>query len=342
MLQKELHLTRVAFFSRDKDGLKGEGPGRVPSISLEDPIFQLLSRSPKPLTLPKKDKSIWLVFWPIWVGQELVACYALGPKRNGSPLSSDERKLMELLILRTTLFLKEARLWELIEAENRKSSLGFLSAGMLHEIRNPLTALNTLIQLLPQKKRDVAFMESFEKITSREIRRLIHITENILDILKPGIDLMAPVKLEDVVNHVVGLLTPLFATKKVELSVKQTSSLVLKGNEKQIEILVLNLLQNAFQAVPKGGKIRITTHLSRQKHSGKDPWIELRMKDNGKGISKENLDKIFEPFFSTRVDGMGLGLAICQKIIQNHEGYMGVKSSSGRGTTFTLCFPRFF
>jgi signal transduction histidine kinase len=136
----------------------------------------------------------------------------------------------------------------------------------------------------------------------------------------------------------VQLLSPLFASKNVELKSINLPGLKLKGDGGQIESLVVNLLQNALQSVGSRGKVAISTgFIPRQKDRG--PFVEIKVRDNGPGITKEKLTKIFEPFYSTRTDGTGLGLAICRKIVENHKGFLMATSPAKKGTSFKITLP---
>lgn len=213
----------------------------------------------------------------------------------------------------------------------------FASAALAHEIRNPLTALATLVQLLPHKQGDPGFMASFQEIASREIGHLIHLTENYLDIQNVEITKKGIVDLEKVIRQVTELLTPLFGEKKVRLEVRLSKRpLFIGGDTHQMKSLASNLLKNALEAVQRQGQVEITLTPS-GKNSG--AWACLKVKDNGRGIPRNALGKVFKPYFSTQGRGRGLGLAICRKIVQNHGGRLEVRSSSRRGTEFSVLLP---
>jgi signal transduction histidine kinase len=292
----------------------------------------------KPLTRTMGRKKAWSVYWPVLIDRECVACYVLELKSGVSRLTDEEKVFMELLADRTGDFLGEKRLWEKIQDANRQDIFGWMSAAMVHEIRNPLTALDTLLQLLPRKRGDDLFMDSFQKLMQREISRLSDLTNDLLDLSNVRLEKMAEIDLREVIQQVTQLMGPLFYSKNIKLKVNVPKPLFLKGNEAQIESLFINLLQNALKAVRSDGVVEISTSLSAHSQYGPD-WICVQVKDNGKGISVKNIGKIFTPFFSADRLGTGLGLAICQKIMKNHEGFIKVKSFSGKGTVFSLYFP---
>lgn len=332
-------MSQAVFWVRHKDGFETlDEDGALFSPAPRD-LYGRLNQRRKPWLFSSNQKKGWSGFWPVLVDRQLAACYGLGRVTGGKKLGKDEKTLMELLADRTACFLKEKQIWRHLEAANRQSSLGLMSAAMIHEIRNPLTALSTLVQLLPQKKDDEKFMESFQKLMLQEINRLTRLTETFLNFSKSVKGQSSLVDLGRVVEQAVQLLNPLFATKKVRLNAPVAKGMVLKGDESQIESLVLNLLQNAFQSVGNHGVVEVSIKLFSRFSAGPGPWIELRVKDNGRGISKAELSKIFTPFFSTRESGTGLGLAICQKVVQNHGAYLKVVGQVKKGAIFSVIFP---
>ncbi len=338
ILKAKLGLTQAIFFYRDKEGLINPAIKTSIPKSVYKTLNQGSDQNLKPWYCPKKVSSAWLGFWPVKSGIGWGTCYGLGRKRNGEALSAEEKKLMELLVDRTSLELETQRLWESLERSDRLASVGFMSASMVHEIRNPLTALGTLVQLLPRKKNNPEFMESFQKLMLREIDRLNCLTETYLNFSKFNVEKAEWVDLHQLIGQKIQLLAPLFASKNVQLKSDNPPGLRLKGDGTQIESLVVNLLQNALQSVGPRGKVAISSSfIPRKKDKG--PFAEIKVRDNGPGITKENLDKIFDPFYSTKADGTGLGLAICRKIVENHNGLLTAASPANGGTHFRIMLP---
>lgn len=337
-LQKKIGFSQAVFALRHEKVLKTTG-GKSPfSAPDQKAVMAHLSRTLKPWIRGKKDGGRWLGFWPVVVRKDWVGCFALSRKPRHQGFSSEEKKLMELLADRTAFYLEEQRLWKYLKRADRQSSLSFMSAAMIHEIRAPLTALSSLVQMLPEKKDDELFMSAFQPLMLREINRLSGMTETFLGFTKFYPKGTGRIEFSQVVDQTVKLLGPLFEIKRVQLKVKNSRDLFFKGNEAQMESLILNLLQNALESVDSRGKVEISTALSSRPAHGPAPWIELKVKDNGTGISKENLKKIFNPYFSTKGGGTGLGLAICQRVVENHRGNIKA-SSSKRGTVFQIFLP---
>lgn len=280
----------------------------------------------------------WAALWPVLFGGECIACWALGPKVQKASRKKEEDQIMELVCARTAFWLEQRGLWNRLESANRQATLGWLLGAVVHEIRNPLAALNTFVQLMPQKGGDKEFLQSFHRVASKEIERLNGLTGNLLDFLKTEPEKLKKTDLRQLVDHAADLAQPLFRSKKVELKIQVSKPLLVNGNEGQLESLVFNLLQNAFSAAGAGGWIAVAGELRRDKAKG-GPFVLLQVKDNGKGISKEELGLIFNSFYSSTKGGSGLGLAICQKIVSNHGGRLEVKSRPGKGSVFSVYLP---
>jgi two-component system, NtrC family, sensor histidine kinase HydH len=340
-LQQNLGLRKALFVFRHADVLKTPD-GKKPFKPL---VQKMVLKHFKQLSIPwicqREIYFPWLGFWPVVAGGKWVGCYALGRKLDKDGLSEEEAQLMGLLADRTGLYLEERRLWRLLERVDRESSLGFLSAAVIHEIRNPLTALSALAQLLPQKKTDKNFLESFERLMLRETGRLTNLTENFLGFLRPTGKDAVQIDFTGIVNQMTDLLKPLFVAKGIQLKVNNSAGLYLMGDTNQIKSLILNLSQNAFESAGLRGTVGISTTWMPHSVHGPGSWIEFKVKNSGPGISKENLENVFNPYFSTKERGSGLGLTICQKVVENHQGIIKT-SSSNRSTVFHVFLPAHF
>ena len=260
--------------------------------------------------------------------------------KNSRPFSKDDKAFLGLV----SFFLREplgARaLWARAERLNRQAALGFLSGVLAHELRNPLTALQTLLQLFPRKSGDEAFLAQFQKIMSEQVGRLQYLSENHLSWLKSGPELEAAVDLTKLAEKTLEFLRPLFKSKGAELTLLPARGAFIKAGVFQIESLLLNLIQNAFHALPpQKGKVAVSIHAPIGLRGKPGSWVELRVADNGRGIKSENLKKIFDPFFTTREEGTGLGLLICRQIVERSGGFLTAKSGKRGKTLFKALFP---
>lgn len=280
------------------------------------------------------------LFCPVVIKKELAACLVLGPKVKGASFTTAEMELLEFVVERIALRIRQENLWEELAKANRRALAGWISSAMIHEIRNPLSALNTLVQLLPRKRNDEVFLLSFESLMRKEIERLGKLTEDLLAFSKDAKGGTTQVDLSVLLEHLGRLLKPLFRSKKVNLTIDVPRGLLIQGSEDQLESLFLNLLQNSFKAIKTNGKIEITG-----KHLAKSPYgknkIKIEVQDNGQGFSGDLGKKIFDPYFSTDPNGAGLGLVICQRVVENHGGHISVKSAPRKGALFSVFFPKF-
>lgn len=324
---------------RRDGGFETLDPENPEPVSLPPPGLRRLTGSPRPQPVSVPNSPIpWTFFWPVVVEGECVACWALSPKAGTPSLGPDAKMILEIVSERTAWSLGERSLWEGLENANRQNTLGWMSAAVLHEMRNPLTALGTYVQLLPQKRKDEAFLDSFEKLVQKEINRLISLTGDFLHFLRADPERWEKVELTPLLEHVSELVQHLFHSRGVKLRVKASKTPAFKGNRSQIESLILNLLQNALEAVKNRGEVLVSLKAlpSRGHRPGR---IQLQVKDDGPGIPQRDFHRIFRPFFTSKSAGSGLGLAICQKVVENHQGKMDVKTVPGKGTTFSILLP---
>lgn len=222
-----------------------------------------------------------------------------------------------------------------IERSERLKTVSSLALGVAHEIKNPLTALKTFTEFLPEKYKDENFLKKFSTIIPREVERINRIVRQLLDFSKPTPPILKPTNICQILEEILELMNNEFLKKRVQLNKQcENYGLFVNIDAAQIKQVFYNIIINALDSMPKGGRIFITTK------SFDDDKIELILKDEGCGISKENLKNIFNPFFSTKDEGTGLGLAISHQIIKNHNGTIEIKSDLNQGTTVMIRLPR--
>jgi PAS domain S-box-containing protein len=233
----------------------------------------------------------------------------------------------------------------------RLAALGTLAAGMAHEIRNPLSAIKAFVQLLPRKLEKPGFLEKFQRTVPRELERINRLIEDLLELAR------APkyqFELRDVgaiLTHTVELFEEQMLQMGIHCHREISSSLPLVwADTDQLAKAFNNLVQNAIQAMPRGGElmVRASTHTKDDtprpwEEAGSQPepesWLGIEVADTGVGIMPEDLKNIFNPFFTTKDAGTGLGLAITHKVIAEHGGSIDVVSSIGNGTQFAVYLP---
>ncbi|MDR3592467.1 MAG: ATP-binding protein [Negativicutes bacterium] len=216
------------------------------------------------------------------------------------------------------------------------AGIGEMSAGTIHEIRNPLTSVSGYVQLLQLRAARAADETSvgYCRLISEEINHINTILSDFLTLAKPQSGKIAKI---DIVRLVQDVLTLMYGEallfNMTLVHHLPTESLYLLANREKIKEVLINLCRNAFQAMVPGGTLTITV-------SADADNIRITLSDTGHGMADATIANIFKPFFTTKEAGTGLGLAICQKIMHDHNGEITVTSEIGHGSTFTLTFPR--
>jgi signal transduction histidine kinase len=232
-----------------------------------------------------------------------------------------------------------------MEAELRKrdrlATAGTLAAGVAHEIRNPLSALELNLRLLRDEVTNLCTsggdIEGYFEILFAETRRLNRITSNFLQLSRPEPLARVRVGVHQAVAQVIRLLNREAQEKNISLILDLAGGdPEVLGNSTKIEQVCLNILINAMQAMPTGGAIHIG---SATNWSDRRKFVHLSFADQGGGIPRENLPRLFDPYFTTRSDGTGLGLAVADRIVTDHGGKILVESAAGVGTVMTVCLP---
>lgn len=230
-----------------------------------------------------------------------------------------------------------ARRLELLEQEVREAdkakAVGRLAAGVAHEIKNPLAAIQTFLSYLPQKRADAAFMAQFQQVVGHEVDRLQQLAQGLVDFAKPHPPQRQPVDLKTLIEQVLALTRADLADKRIQVDTAyHHNGTSLLGDAPQLSQALLNLILNARDAMPQGGTLTVTTRSTGQ-------GVELALADTGHGIAPQDLPRLFEPYFTRKPHGTGLGLSIVQRILQDHGGTIAVDSHLTRGTIFTIHLP---
>ena len=217
------------------------------------------------------------------------------------------------------------------ERNNRLIAMGGMAAKIVHEIRSPLCSIELYAGMLARELEGTGQTELAKGI-STGIRSLNNILTNMLFFARPQKPRFGDVDLLRVVDESVFMLKPMMDARGLLMVREQVGATAVSGDAELLKQVFLNILINAIHASPEGHSIKIST--------GDDgDFVVASIQDEGEGIAEECLESIFDPFFSTREKGTGLGLTIASKIMQAHGGTIRVKSRVGKGTTFQLCFP---
>lgn len=224
--------------------------------------------------------------------------------------------------------------FERMKRADRLAAIGNLSAGLAHEIRNPLASIEGSAGILENESLTEEQHGEFLEIIKKECRRLTRLLSNLLDFARPPVPQRQSIILDPLLESVIRLVAHTASSKTVHIS-KTVSppELTLNGDGEQLKQVILNLILNAIQAMPDGGEIQLKARIETS-----DLYIEVI--DEGRGITPDDLDKIFTPFFTTRENGTGLGLAVANQIILQHGGVIQVSRNHDRGMTFTVVIPQ--
>lgn len=223
---------------------------------------------------------------------------------------------------------------KLVQAE-KMAAIGRLAASLAHEINNPLQAIHNSLHLTVHEGLDEERRKEYLGMAQDEVQRLINIVQRMLDFYRPSRGGVEPADVNRVVENVLTLAEKRLQHGDVEVHAELTEGLpAIPIVSDQISQVILNLLINAVEAMPAGGSLRLKTELSDD-----GGHVLFRVRDSGPGMSAEQINRLFEPFYTTKPNGTGLGMAISYGIIERHGGTIDVSSEPGQGTTFVVALP---
>jgi len=237
-----------------------------------------------------------------------------------------------------------------LEAQLRRSdrlaALGTLAAGLAHEIKNPLTSLRTFTRLVSRKFSDERFRERFERVVPQELERINGIVERLLELARPRRLSLQPVQIPALLERVLELYADQIETKQITVLRDYAHDLpTIQGDGEHLYEAFLNLVANGLEAMGAGGRLTLRTGWSEDMdwlppaRRAPKRGVKVEIEDTGIGIAPAEADKIFNPCFTTKEAGTGLGLALAHKTVEDHGGRITFRSSPGVGTTFRLLLP---
>lgn len=282
---------------------------------------------------------------PLIAQERFIGFLLLGEKRSRDIFSTEDLQLLSTVVTGVAVALENARLYEelrnsqiMLARTDRLAAVGTLAAGIAHEIRNPLVAVQTFVQLLPEQIDDPEFRTTFLDLTNRELARVSTLINDLMTFARPSPASLDEADLNELASQVVRLLIGQAKKREVtltaQLSPEELRCVVDQGQIKQV---FMNLLINALQATPANGVVTLATSVLRATEGDWCCLIEVR--DTGSGIPPEQKEQIFDPFFTTKDNGVGLGLFITHQIIKEHGGSIDVESETGKGSRFLIRLP---
>lgn len=277
---------------------------------------------------------------PVFLQGKLTAFIALGRKKSGEDFSQDDLDILVPLsqtlavaISNARLFTENTKLVKDLAQLDKMRAIATLAAGMAHEIKNPLTGIKVFAEYLPSKYNNQEFRERFHRIVSSEVKRIDNIVKNILSFSKPRDLELKELQIEKPLEEILELLSNEFIRHKIILKTNyRHQGRAILGDHNLLKQVFLNLVLNATDVMSKGGTLTIDTQIENSK-------LQIKITDTGSGMTQEDLKHVFDPFFTKKDQGTGLGLSVAHGIVEKHKGDIFVSSTEGVGTTFTLEFP---
>jgi len=244
----------------------------------------------------------------------------------------------ELRLLNEALFESQRQLSQ----SEKLAALGQVTGAMAHQIGTPLNSISGYIQLILQDGNLQSTDQTRLKIIESQLDRLADSVKNLLSLTRQPKPLLTPLEVNGVLEELIRLSEPWLHTHKVTTLTSISPGLPrVLGNLTQLQTLLLNLISNAIDAMPRGGTLTLQTRHFPPSGSDHAGWVHISIADTGIGITEETKKKIFDPFFTTKKvgEGTGLGLSICDKIVKEHSGTLAVESEVGKGSVFTILLP---
>ena len=296
------------------------------SEDFADTLWQVLGNDRWRL---KEIRNIYKIHTATRAGQTLVLNIAI------APLQDLQEQTGALVIVEDVT--SRIRLEEQLQQREKLSSIGLLAAGVAHEVNTPLTGVSSYTQMLLGMLPEADPKHALLQKVRRQAERATNIVNNLLNFSRTGSATeFGEVDIHRVLDDTLQLLEPQLRTNQIEIErfYQQDHSLVF-GNGGKLQQIFTNLLLNARDAIPNGGKIIISTT------TDDNDSLMIEISDTGIGIAPENVAKIYDPFYTTKGvgRGTGLGLAVSYGIVQEHSGHISVESTPGRGTTFRISLP---
>jgi len=295
---------------------------------------------------------------PLVYDEELIGVLNV-QTRKPRKYEQNERRLLKTIAHQISGLLRNARLFErelsarkalekaqekLIESE-KMAALGRLAATMSHELRNPLAGLKGAAQLLMKKTDARDERGEYVELIMHEIDRLGRITEDLLLFAKPKKIRLEEVNPADIIDDALTLFTPKLEAQNISVHKRLSKLPKIKADRDKFMQVIVNIMLNSIDALPNGGELIVSSGVIREEPLGAE-FTTFQFRDNGEGIPQDVLGNVFEPFYTTKAEGTGLGLAVCKTIIEEHGGridisshHSGNTSAEKPGTVITVALP---
>ncbi len=276
--------------------------------------------------------TLTIMVWVTWASSSLAgSLHAAGEQleRLNGELAAAQTGLERRVLERTdALRASQAR----VIHQEKMAAFGLLAAGIAHEVGNPLAALSSLVQILKRRGPDPYTAEKLD-LAARQLQRIERTIRELIDFSRPASTVATRFRLSEVVDEALGIAKYYQRTKQRVITTEIPADLpTIRGVRDYLTQVVLNLVLNAIDATDDQGQIRVEAYAL-------DGWLELSVLDDGRGISLADRCRLFQPFFTTKAHGTGLGLFVSRRILEVFSGTLSFQSQSGRGSTFVVRLP---
>ena len=333
---------------------------RKPNLKVSDSLLGQVVLTQKPLCVKDVKKEPRYKHSGLATREGLCSLLSVPLLYEGSPIGvlnvytetpyvfqKEEINILMALGSLSAIAIEKARLYEkvmmaeeYVRKNEKFSILGGISAEVAHEIRNPMTVINMLIHSMERdmdpedpQRRDVG-------IIRQKVAQVNQMVTQLLDVTKSREPILEEVDVNELMQELLLLMRHRFSMKNIRVTTRFAESRpALHGDRLRLEQSFLNLLFNATEAMPDGGQLTVTTQLTGATSSGGRSRLTVSIRDSGVGITQDQQKRLFEPFFTLRPMGVGLGLSIVQRAVKDHHGSIRVKSKPGKGSLFVLEFP---
>jgi signal transduction histidine kinase len=328
-----------------------------PNLNTEDSLLGSVLKRGKPVAvvdvgeekgylqpdIARKECLVSMLAVPLIFGEKAIGVLAVYTQTRHR-FSNDEIKLLTTLGELSAVAIEKGRLLarvvdmeEKLRASERLSALGLLAAEIAHEIRNPLTVMQMLFHALVETLELDKTSQRDAELIGEKMRQMNRILDQVLSFARSSEPIKEPVHPEQLIDDVFLLTRHKLQQQGIEVRSAVASGVpAFRADRAQIEQVLLNLILNASEAMPKGGTLRLSAGM--EELDGK-PHIVLAIRDNGIGMSPKQMEDLFAPFLTYKNSGTGIGMAIVKKIMENHQSKVQIESKIGQGTRFKLLFP---
>jgi signal transduction histidine kinase len=328
-----------------------------PNLSTEDSLLGSLLKRGKPVAvvdvaedkrylqpdIALKEKLVSMLAVPLIFGEKPVGVLAVYTQQRHR-FSNEEIKLLTTLGDISAVAIEKGRLLarvvdmeEKLRASERLSALGLLAAEIAHEIRNPLTVVQMLFHALVESLELDSKSRRDAELIGAKMRQMNRILDQVLSFARSSEPIKEAIHAEQLIDDVFLLTRHKLQQQGIEVRSAVAENLPpFHADRAQVEQVLLNLILNATEAMPRGGQLRLSAALEEIEGA---PHLALALRDNGSGMTPRQMENLFAPFLTTKDSGTGIGLAIVKKIMENHQSKVQVESKVGQGTKFKLLFP---